>query len=292
MTFKLQDTSPIIGQNSRLEEYWSSKGFTNFYTRFRKGKALPAKFHTMEDMQKIAKDFNLNSIGFGNWVTQEDRFNYLSALILSLYDIDQVLKFKNVGLNGTLSISFGARGSGRALAHFEPKTFIINITRYIDDPSIDKLIRFLGSGGAGSLAHEYGHAIDYYFGTYREPMLKVASLSYGRTTQAIVPVEKLPPVRMQMNVLINAINSTNGETKSAYRKRLEDNIPGDYIIRRNEIFARVFEQYIFYKLKQKGIANSFLHDTKYMSMAYMRENEFIRVLPEIEYLMEAFRQVL
>lgn len=53
-------------------------------------------------------------------------------------------------MGGELSIAFGARGSGNAMAHYEPLRQVINLTK---------------TKGAGSLAHEYGHAIDYIIGS-------------------------------------------------------------------------------------------------------------------------------
>lgn len=50
----------------------------------------------------------------------------------------------------SLAIAFGARGSGTALAHFEPARNVINLTKL---------------KGAGSLAHEWGHALDFFLGT-------------------------------------------------------------------------------------------------------------------------------
>ena len=50
----------------------------------------------------------------------------------------------------SLAIAFGARGKGGALAHFEPGRNVINLTKI---------------KGAGSLAHEWGHALDYFLGT-------------------------------------------------------------------------------------------------------------------------------
>jgi hypothetical protein len=59
---------------------------------------------------------------------------------------------KALSLNGALAIAFGARGTGgkdAALAHYERDKKVINLTK----------IR-----GAGSLAHEWFHAADHYFG--------------------------------------------------------------------------------------------------------------------------------
>ena len=60
------------------------------------------------------------------------------AMVLGIPD-------KAVGLNHKLNIAFGARGNGTAYAHYEPAREVINLTKM---------------KGAGSLAHEYFHAID------------------------------------------------------------------------------------------------------------------------------------
>lgn len=55
----------------------------------------------------------------------------------------------DIALGNRLSIAFGARGSGNALAHYEPMREVINLTKM---------------RGAGSLAHEWGHAFDDIIG--------------------------------------------------------------------------------------------------------------------------------
>lgn len=291
-TIKLQDTSSKIGTRSRLEIYWFRNGFEKFYLRYRKGIKLPAQYQTMDSIEKMQRMYKLDAIGFGNWVTQEDRFNYMSALNIGLYDIDKVLKFKgNIGLHNTISFSFGARGQGGALAHFEPSTFIINVTRYID-ADMDKEYRFVYTGGAGSVAHEYGHALDYYFGIFRESITNVASLSGGNsvaTKWSIAPT----PIRKAMTELLQAIIWNEPYKKlSNYYHRLEKNFGGDYMFRRNEIFARAFEKYIQYKLQKLGITNKFLNDTKYEPSAYLTTAELEKVLPLFDALIYKMRNAL
>lgn len=70
---------------------------------------------------------------------------------------------KFASLNGRLALAFGARGGGKAIAHYEPVRKVINITKL---------------RGAGSLAHEFGHALDHWLGD----MLKPSSI--GRTSYA------------------------------------------------------------------------------------------------------------
>ncbi len=291
-TIKLQDTSALIGADSRLEQHWRKKGFASFYTKFRKGLKLPLQYQTVDTVEKLIKLFKLNAVGFGNWVNQEDRYNYISALNIALYDIDKVVKFKsNIGLNGMVSFSFGARGKGGAVAHFEPSTFIINVTRYIDD-SGSKESRFVYTGGAGSVAHEWGHAIDYYFGIYRERLKDVPALSGGRTTRTIwyVSISKMRSLMDQL--LDDIIWKKPYKEMTDYYKRLQANFSGDYMFRRNEIFARAFEKYVQVKLRDIGIVNKFLNETKYDPAAYLTDAETRKILPQFDALIKAMAAAL
>ena len=84
---------------------------------------------------------------FGNWLNDKERQDNLNFAFNSFKDIATALDLKDEdrSLNGKLSIAFGSRGSGRAMAHYEPLRNVINLTKL---------------KGAGSLAHEYGHFLD------------------------------------------------------------------------------------------------------------------------------------
>ncbi len=292
-TIKLQDTSHVIGRRSRLEDYWLTNGFTDFYKNFAGGRKVPvAAIKNVHQLEDFKRHFQLNAIGFGNWVTQEDRYNYVTALFLAFYDIDKILQFKsNIGLNGKVGISFGARGHGGALAHFEPSTYIINLTRYVDNPDIDKKQRFIYSGGAGCVAHEYGHALDYYFGNYIEPDMYNASLSGGDSTR--MTLEQRGSFRQAMDDVMNAIIWKEiGKTPSAYYKRLKENANTDYYLSRCEIFARAFEKYIQYKLHKKGIKNTFLTTSKYIEEIYLTDKEMYYVAKHMDELIIGMRKVV
>lgn len=88
---------------------------------------------------------------FGNWLNENDRQQSLNYGYDALLDMCKALKIhpKDISLGNTLSIAFGARGEGNALAHYEPLRTVINLTKM---------------KGAGSLAHEWGHALDDYIG--------------------------------------------------------------------------------------------------------------------------------
>ncbi len=291
--FRIQSTLEN-GDRSRLDKYWNDRGFRGFYKKFRKGLDLPKSLQSLPNSTEvIEKKFHLRGFQFGNWLTIEDRFNYLAALYVCLYDLNKVLKFKNnnLGLDESLGISFGARGSSAALAHYEPNKKIINITRYKNISGISKLIRFINTGGVGALAHEYGHFLDYYFGANYEVTNNYFALSNGRSVSfKRIPYAKNLKMRNLMEDILEKAYWRKANVPSAYIKRIQNFSKREYFVRRNEIFARLFEQYIAYKLKQRGINNRFLTETKYSEKIYMKPSELKRVIPLFDKLIVEMRK--
>jgi len=97
--------------------------------------------------EQLMKDFGLRGVEFGNWVNDSSGKYHLQRSAEALSDLAGILGInpKDISLNGRLAIAFGARGKAGALAHYEADRKVINMTKY---------------GGAGSLAHEWGHAMD------------------------------------------------------------------------------------------------------------------------------------
>lgn len=105
---------------------------------------------------ELLERFNFKGIEFGNWVPQNERQIVVNYAYDGFCDLAEVLGIedKNIGLEGNLSLGFGSRGRGgrnAALAHYEPSRHVINLTRL---------------KGAGTLSHEYFHALDDYLGGY------------------------------------------------------------------------------------------------------------------------------
>lgn len=103
---------------------------------------------TAEDFRQA---FAFRGVEFGNWAAQDERQKLINLAYDGLMDMARVLELppRALSLNGTLGLALGARGSGRAAAHYEPGKVVINMTKI---------------NGAGALAHEWGHALDHYFG--------------------------------------------------------------------------------------------------------------------------------
>lgn len=298
---KIVDTLRPEG-GSRAERWWEDQGFIDLYKYFRKGAMEKRFYERLTDVRNVDQLFHLKGYQFGNWVTHEDRFNYLAALGICLYDLNRVLRFKgnNLGLDKTLGVAFGARGVKGALAHYEPSTNIINMTRYYEENRFDepteKKVRFVFSGGVGSFAHEYGHFLDYFFGSRVETNTKAYALSDGRSTdpRRIAYDPKKYPMRLLMeDIMEKAYWNKNKQEDSAYVKRIKKAVRGhylDYFLRRNEIFARLFEQYISFKLGELKIQNIFLTKTKYHSLQYMTPIEMKAVIPLFDKLLIQMRK--
>jgi len=197
-------------------------------------------------------------------------------------------------LDGALGIAFGARGTGRALAHYEPRTNIINITRYKGGrhAAIPKEIRFVNTGGVGAFAHEYGHFLDFFFGSKIEVDKSVYSLTNGSSTNArMIQYNKTSqPIRCLVEELLKvAYWHPTKKEPSKYIQRIQHFSKRSYYVERTEIFARLFEQYIGYKLKALKIQNSFLAQTKYHSHIYMTAAELKKVVPIFDKILVRMR---
>lgn len=285
MIRKIQDT--FNDGRSGADLHFSSNERKRFYKLFRNqlGK-LPTNFATnAENSVLTTKEFNLKGIQFGNWLTTEDKYDYLSAFWIGMNDLQTVVKLnkKNLGLNNRLGVCFGSRGIANSKAHFSPKTIIININRYADDTSIEKMTRFLYSGGTGSLAHEYGHFLDALYGSQVEQSKTLYWLTDSCTRISKFKkneVDKVKfPMRYQMAVIFEKLLWTNTkgvQTNSSYAERLKvipTSLGGDYYRKTVEIWARLFEVYVSYKMHKKGLSNTFL--TK--SQTFIKQNQFIYV---------------
>lgn len=101
--------------------------------------------------QDYLDTFDFRGGEFGNWMSQVDRQASLNMGYDALMDLAFALQIspRDIAEQGTLAIAFGARGSGNAVAHYEPLRKVINLTKL---------------RGAGSLAHEWWHSFDDYLG--------------------------------------------------------------------------------------------------------------------------------
>lgn len=103
--------------------------------------------------EELIEVFGFKGVNFGNWMkgasNQAERQLHVNHLYDSFMDLSEVLQVppRSMSLDGMLGIAVGAQGNGQFAAHFMPGLNEINITR---------------TAGAGSVAHEWGHALDHF----------------------------------------------------------------------------------------------------------------------------------
>jgi hypothetical protein len=257
---KLTDSDSKISKGGRAHSWWLGKS-TRPNIKYQADGAPE-----LVDQFDLIKKFKLKGFEYGNWVSNADRHDRLAATAKSLSDLSRVVGSKNIGLDGNVGIAFGARGKSKALAHFEPDTFMINLTK---------------EKGFGSLAHEYGHALDYFFGMYVDQHRLFTSLVGGRSVSMQLKENMGGSLRGMANNVVNSIIfSSPGVISDSYSRLPQI----EYYFRRNEIFARAFEQWVQHKLKSKGIKNTFLAKGKYEHSVYLSAKDFKRVLPLMDKL--------
>lgn len=309
-----------VFRRSNVTIFWLNQLFQNLYSEFRPGfsKVMPKDYDPF-DQASVIRKFKLNGFEYGNWLTQEDRYNYFLAFQIAFFDLQGILQFGyNLGLNKTIGIAFGARGKSAANGHFEPDTFMINLPRYKEAKKLIspltnrpvfgdqttgqvKSILFYKTGGVGSLAHEYAHSLDYYFGTYIDQDKrygKYRSLTQGWSISDDPDTDyRKDSLRYDANMIIKKLIWQNDTEYTRYYQVLktarEAGKISDYWLRHCELFARAFETYIHYKLKRKNIQNAFLVKSKYEGQwPYPDKKTLKTIIPYFDSLIIKMRKKL
>ncbi len=238
--------------------------------------------------EQFLEAFGFRGVEFGNWVKQgadgKERQGMLNEAYDAFMDLADIVGVpsKALSLEGRLGIGFGSRGRGKASAHFEPGSVVINLTK---------------TKGAGSLAHEWFHALDNYFSgkreasdsrmaretayiTYRpEPMLINTRYPSQRLTRAKLDMyqanhpgaalyaeENWAPdpnhpkgVRQQVEKAFAELVETLDRSPMTQRAAVLDKGAVDgYWSRIIERGARAFETYVIAKLADRGARNDYL----------------------------------
>lgn len=143
-----------FGKESKTPE---RKGFVpeSLYGKFAKrtgGKDLTdITSNANKAVDHLVDEYGLRGVQWGNSVTDAERKHHAGRVVEAIADLADVtgLHPKDISLDGKLGLAIGARGHGRASAHYEPGNKVINLTR---------------NSGVGALAHEWGHAFDHLLG--------------------------------------------------------------------------------------------------------------------------------
>ncbi|MCW3437744.1 LPD5 domain-containing protein [Escherichia coli] len=212
----------------------------------RKGDVSPEQF---------SDAFGFRGVQFGNYVEGPRRQADLNRAYDSLHDLAEVLNVptKALSLNGRLGLAFGARGKGKAAAHYEPGEVAINLTK---------------GNGPGALAHEWFHSLDNYFGRYdvstdgkitsggdymTEAQRAGRVFKDGRYVDAEYPVRQ--EVYDAFKGVMKAINSSDMPRRSAL---LDEVRSKPYWSTDVEMAARAFERYVQDKARTAGVENDYL----------------------------------
>lgn len=119
--------------------------------------------------QELMKTFGFRGIQYGNWMNQVQRQEMVNLAYDAFSDLSAIMGIPkhSIGLpletakNGTtqndgkygLGLALGARGRGKAAAHYEPDLHVINLTK---------------TNGNIILGHEWSHALDCWMMKHHE----------------------------------------------------------------------------------------------------------------------------
>jgi len=192
----------------------------------------------------LLREYGFRGIQYGNAVSQKERQRWTNEIYDALSDLAFALGFPNrwIGFGGQLALAIGARGVGGSShnAHYEPDLKVTNLTR---------------TKGAGSFAHEWGHALDARLvqtmgkkglglymsqNVYVDPSLTGKKRRIAEAMQSIM--EFIKP---------NYMSGASNYLKSARRIRGLRGGEG-YWDKTEELFARAFEAYVQDTLNNEG----------------------------------------
>ncbi len=245
------DSGVVIGINKSLEYYESylqvclekeREDLKNSRKRIRiqlphleKVQHIGSDYRNNRDVlpEALKDKFNFYGGQFGNWLTQKERAKVVNLAFDAFSDLAYALDIKDrdISFNGELGIAFGARGHGKSNAHYEPSYHVINLTRL---------------RGAGSLAHEWGHALDH----------RLAEI-YGDNSKLLTDQER-SALNSLNNIISELVNITSQYRLDSLALDTYENRKKPYWSQTSEMFARAFNTYVIQKLKTKGIINDYL----------------------------------
>ena len=196
--------------------------------------------------EDYSETFGFRGVEFGNYLNNAERQDVLNRSYDAFMDMVSVLNLppKAVSLNGSLNMAFGARGKGgknAAMAHYEPAKIVINLTK---------------NKGAGSLAHEWWHSLDNYFGKKSNltPFASNLPLTFYGLSEDL---QERTILYQKLSRFSNAVDKTKLKARSLKLDSFRSK-SNPYWSTKIEMSARSFESYIKDKLKENGIENDYL----------------------------------
>lgn len=210
----------------------------------------------------FSETFGFRGVEFGNWVEGGRRQQDLNDAYDALMDLSKIINVapRAMSLNGSLGLAFGARGKGgkrSAAAHYERDKVAINLTK---------------KNGAGSLAHEWFHAVDNYFGMMEKDNDNVKNPDFATEMdrQKMIYDNEIKKWRKSTGddfAIRQEVFDAFKELESALTKEInmleraknaDETRSKDYWSTVREITARSFERYVIGKLGADSYQNDYL----------------------------------
>ena len=232
----------------------------------RKGKApkrLKADQNATADM--FTNTFGFRGVQFGNWENQIERQSVMNAAYEGLLDLAEIMGVnpKIISLNGELGLAFGARGQGLsgAVAHYEPGYTVINLTKM---------------KGAGSLAHEWMHALDHYL------MIKGGVISNERDSKGKLTASNFNTHASDSDYQLQRCR-LNGALKLAFRNLKNTAFYKEVVETKDETDALKWEQAARERLDKElnGLRQELANDRKYGSKKKAATEEQLKRFDEL-----------
>jgi hypothetical protein len=183
---------------------------------------------------ELLDTFGFRAIEFGNYVNQKEMQSFLNNIYDSLMDMSKILGIspKGLSLGGKLAIAYGARGKSAASGHYEPYKNVINVTK---------------TSGNGVFAHEWMHALDFYFSNFNPENIYSSA---PHATSGEYKSDIRDEVKSSFDNLMSVIKASD-----YYKRSVALN---EYYSSDAELAARALQDYIIRKLEEKGQVNDFL----------------------------------
>ena len=267
-------------QKEQLQKMWDALKVNTPERRDTNRKRIGIDYRNGKDVTPESFNvFGFRGVQFGNYVNAAERQQSLNEAYDALMDLAKVLGIspKAISLNGEMGIAFGARGNGgkgAASAHYEPGQIVINLTK---------------NKGAGSLAHEWFHAVDNYFSRirgYKSNYITEHPIAYNKPTVR-------PEVIEAFGEVMKAIKQTKLKDRSLL---LDKTRSTPYWSTSVEMAARSFENYIIETLGATGEQNDYLANFKsteeWLNDAGADMEKYpYPMLDEVEIINNAFRNL-
>jgi hypothetical protein len=191
----------------------------------------------------LVSALGMRGIEFGAYVGQKERQAVVNHTFDAFFDLCSILRLPAAGASfwGRAGLAFGSRGGAvpGASGHFEPGSWVVHLDR---------------SGGAGVVAHEMGHALD-------AALAEAAGCARGvLLTEAVAAGWRGDTMAGLVAEISAATHRGRDGDESAFLRDARSLERGSrlYWTTPWEMFARLFEVWVYDTLAAQGRRNDFL----------------------------------